>query len=367
MQRKRWYAIQTYAGSELRLKQQLEERVRKLGWEKFFEPIPQDGGQEFFFVPVEEVVTSRSGRGKASDYRIPYEYELLVANNERVQRGALLARRAPHYLPKAGEILVMEPCWRVIVENQTHNELEYLIPGDKGLRREVRVGQQTRPGFPLTPDGDETFLVADRGMIVAREKARRVVVKYEDGEEEVRVIPEAYLSPQVRPGRKLPKDSEIEREHKVYARASGLLKVKEYKDKRELSIQRIEKRRLIPGYVFAKMGLDEDQMMELIRGLERSVRFVGSRTRPVAIEGPELLLVQRKAAVGEAAETEAAAPKVEVEFEVGEVVQIVEGPFADFTGAIREIDKEAEEAVVMVKIFGRETPVRIGLDGIAKV
>lgn len=56
-----------------------------------------------------------------------------------------------------------------------------------------------------------------------------------------------------------------------------------------------------------------------------------------------------------------------MDFEVGEVVQIVEGPFADFTGEVREIDKEAEEAVVMVKIFGRETPVRIGFDGIAKV
>jgi transcriptional antiterminator NusG len=52
---------------------------------------------------------------------------------------------------------------------------------------------------------------------------------------------------------------------------------------------------------------------------------------------------------------------------VGEVVEIVDGPFADFTGEIKEIDKDAEEITVMVKIFGRETPVRLGFEGIEKL
>ncbi|MCD5408466.1 KOW motif-containing protein [Candidatus Bipolaricaulota bacterium] len=58
---------------------------------------------------------------------------------------------------------------------------------------------------------------------------------------------------------------------------------------------------------------------------------------------------------------------MEVEFEVGEVVQIVEGPFADFTGEIKEIDKEAEEVVVSVRVFGRDTPVRLGFDAIERI
>jgi transcriptional antiterminator NusG len=60
-------------------------------------------------------------------------------------------------------------------------------------------------------------------------------------------------------------------------------------------------------------------------------------------------------------------PRIEIDFTVGEVVEIVDGPFADFTGAIKEIDKEAEELTVMVKIFGRETPVRLGFEGIEKL
>lgn len=367
MQRKRWYAIQTYAGSELRLKHQLEERVRNLGWERQFEPLLTGEDREYFFVPVEEVVTSRSGRGRASEYRVPYDYDLLTESNERIQRGDVIARRPPTHLAHAVEVMAVESLWRVVVETLAHAELEYLIPQEKGLRRDVRVGERTRLGFPLTVDSDERYVVDDRGQIVVRERVKRITLRREDGSEETRSIPEVHLHPRVRVGATLDAGEEFEREHKIHARASGLVKVKEYKDKREVSVQRIERRRLIPGYVFTKMGLDEEEMFELIRGLERSARFVGSKTRPVPIEGPEILFVQRKAGLVETPQTEAKAPRVELEFEVGEVIQIVEGPFADFTGEVREIDKEAEEAVVMVKIFGRETPVRISFDGIEKV
>lgn len=366
MQRKRWYAIQTYAGSELRLKEQLEERVRHLGWERFFEPVRSGDGKDLFFVPVEEVVTARSGRGRSADYRIPLEYDLMVANNSRVQRGELLARRPPRHLAEPAEVVAVEPLWHIVVETLNHNEKEYLIPQEKVLRRDVRVGEKVRPGLPITIDADERYSFDERGEIVAKERVSRVTLRLSSGKEEVRIIPEACLPPRLRVGLTLPAGAEIEREHKIYAGATGLVKVKEYKNKRVVSIQRIEKRRLLPGYIFAKMGLDEEQMLELIKGLERSARFVGSRTHPIPIEGPEALILGRVSGEAAAPVSEAK-PKVEVEFEVGEVVQIVGGPFADFTGEIREIDKEAEEAVVMVRIFGRETPVRIGLDEIEKV
>jgi transcriptional antiterminator NusG len=369
VQRKKWYAIQTYAGSELRVKRQLEERVRQLGWEKYFEPIQSNDELEYFMVPVEEVVTSRSRRGRPTEYRIPYDYELFVKTNDRVQRGDLIARRPPKHLDRQATVERIEPLWRIVVELTNRAEVEYLVPGDKEIRRDIRAGERVRPGIPLTIDADEHYLIDVKGQIVARERVRRITLRYEDGSEETRIIPEVYLTPRLREGQVLPEGAEIEREHKIYSRATGLVKVKEYRDKRIVAIHRIEKRRLIPGYVFAKMGLDEEQMFELIRGLEGSVRFVGSRFRPIPIEGKEMLLIQRKAGLEEApvAEGKEKMPKVEVEFEVGEIVQIVEGPFADFTGEIKEIDKEAEEVVVSVKIFGRETPVRLSFDAIEKI
>lgn len=366
MQRKRWYAIQTHTGSELRLKEELEERVRKLGWERYFEAVKFGHQKELFFVPVEEVVTSRSVHGRTTDYRVPYDYDLVVGNNTRLHRGELLARKPARHVPELAEVVAVEPYWRVVVETPNHTEKVYLIPHNKILRRDVRLGSRVRPGLPLTVDADERYTFDQQGEIVARERVRKVTLRYASGREEDVLVPETLLPSRVRVGTKLPAGAEIEQEHKIYVGASGLVKVREYKDKRVVTIQRIEKRRLIPGYVFAKMGLDEEQMRELVRGLGRAARFVGSRSTPVPIDGPEATVLGRLSGVTAAPVAEGK-PKVEVGFEVGEVVQIVEGPFADFTGEIKELDKEAEEAVVMVRIFGRETPVRLSLSGIEKI
>ncbi len=95
MRMKKWYAIQTYAGSELKVKEDLNERVRKRGLEKYVEAFRVDSEETFFLVPVEEVITSRSRRGVGTEYRVPYEYDLVAQPNERIARGEVLARKAP--------------------------------------------------------------------------------------------------------------------------------------------------------------------------------------------------------------------------------------------------------------------------------
>lgn len=376
MRLKKWYAIQTYAGSELKVKEDLNERIRRREWNRAVEEFSLEDGDTFFLVPVEEVITSRSRRGASIEYRIPYEYDLVAKPNERVSRGDVLARKAPKHCDSDATITEIEPLQRIIIEMTNRNEEDYLVPGDKTIRRDIRVGEKIRNGVPLTTDSDEKYMVLNRGTIVDKEKIRRVTFEYEDGKEKKRLIPEKYLA-RLRVGLKLKTGDLIENEDQVASRASGLLKVKEYKDKRIVTIQRIEKRRLFPGYVFARMGLEEEQMMELIDGIKGAVRYVGSRYKPAPIEGPEMKLIKRKAglmavpsvasAAGGNASDEPREPRIEIDFAVGEVVEIVDGPFADFTGAIKEIDKEAEELTVMVKIFGRETPVRLGFEGIEKL
>jgi transcriptional antiterminator NusG len=270
----------------------------------------------------------------------------------------------------------VEPLQRVIVEMTNRNEEVYLVPVDKRIRRDIRVGEKIRNGVPLTSDSDEQFVVANRGTIVARDKVRRVVFEDDDGKERARLLNEKNLV-KLRKGSEFDEGELIETEDHIASRASGLLKVKEYKDKRVITSQRIETRRLFPGYVFGRIGLEDDEMMALIDGVKGAVRYVGSRFKPAPIEGPEMKLIKRKAGLldipvavaeaGPAAGGVSTEPKVEIDFSVGEVVEIVEGPFADFTGEVKQIDKEAEEVTVMVKIFGRETPVRLGFDGIEKL
>ena len=376
MRLKKWYAIQTYAGSELKVKEDLNDRIRKRQWERGLEQFSLEGEDTFFLVPVEEVITSRSRRGASTEYRIPYDYDLMAKPNERVQRGDVIARKPPRHIEEKGKVTEVESLQRVIVEMSNRNEEVYLIPADKRIRRDIRVGERIRNGVPLTSDSDEKYVVVNRGAIVSRDKVRRVTFECEDGKEKKRIIPEKYLS-RVREGLTLEAGDLIETEDQITSRASGLLKVKEYKDKRIVMIQRIEKRRLFPGYVFGRMGLEEEQMMELIDGVKGAVRYVGSRYKPMPIEGPEMKLIKRKAgllaipsaaaSVGGDAADEHKEPRIEIDFTVGEVVEIVDGPFADFTGSIKEIDKEAEELTVLVKIFGRETPVHLGFEGIEKL
>ena len=377
MRRKKWYAIQTYAGSELKIKEDLNDRVRRREWERAFRRFPLDGGEDtFFLVPVEEVITSRSRKGASTEYRIPYEYDLIAKPNERISRGDVIARKPPRHIEDKAKVTEVESFQRVIVEMTNRNEEVYLVPGDKRIRRDIRVGEKIRNGVPLTSDSDEKYVVVNRGAIVSRDKIRRVTFESEDGKEKKRIIPEKYLS-RVRVGLTFEAGDLIETEDQISSRASGLLKVKEYKDKRIVTIQRIEKRRLFPGYVFAEMGLEEEQMMELIDGIKGAVRYVGSRYKPMPMEDREMKLIKRKAgllatpsaaaAAGGDATDEHKEPRLEIDFTVGEVVEIIDGPFADFTGAIKEIDKEAEELTVMVKIFGRETPVRLGFEGIEKL
>lgn len=362
---KKWYAIQTYAGSELKVRNQLEERIENWGIDESVRQFQLNGKRHYCVVPIEEVITSRSRRGKASEYRVPYNYDLMVESNERLERGETIARKPPKHIEWNCKVAKIEPLQRVIVEMTNRTEETYLIPPDKRIRRDIRKGEKIRPGVPLTGDQDEEFIVRVKGKIVLRDEVKKVHFELDSGEEESRIISDQYLV-NLREGTTLEEGDLLEEEDIIKSNSSGMVRVKEYKDKRLVIIQPIEKRRLFPGYIFLKMDLPEEEMIELINGIRGAVRFVGSRYHPTPIRGKEMKVVKRLAGLTETPSAPSE-PKIEVDFDIGEVVEIVEGPFADFTGEISDIDKEEEEVTVNVKIFGRETPVNIGFEGIEKL
>lgn len=354
---KRWYAIQTYAGSELKVKEELENRVGHLNLQEKLERFDTNG-KAHFLVPVEEVITSKSRSGRAGEYRVPYNYELAIQSNERIEKDDLIARKPPRYIEHESRVLSIESFQRVIVEMTNRNEEEYLIPQDKKIRRGIRKGEKIRGGVPLTEDQEVTLSVS--GRILKRDNVKKIKLEQvSDGEIKTEVIPNQYLV-KLREGMKLKEGDLLEKEDKIISSVAGMTKIKEYKDKRLVTVQQIEKRRLFPGYIFGKMVMDEG-VLELVEGL--NCQFVGSPPQPIT--GDEIKVVKRKAGLMEEPKPER--PKIEVDFDVGEVVKVVEGPFADFTGEVKEIDKEKEEVTVMVKIFGRETPVKLGFEGIEKV
>lgn len=122
----------------------------------------------------------------------------------------------------------------------------------------------------------------------------------------------------------------------------------------------ITERRIFPGYVLVEMDLT-DESWHLVRSTNRVTGFLGgSGNRPTPISQREVDEILSQMEEG----TEKPRPKVL--FEVGELVRVKEGPFADFNGNVEEVNYEKSKVRVSVTIFGRSTPVELDFDQVEK-
>ena len=120
------------------------------------------------------------------------------------------------------------------------------------------------------------------------------------------------------------------------------------------------KRKVFPGYVLVRMDLDDDSWY-VVRNTPAVTGFVG----PPGAKPVPLSLKEVEGILREPEEGEEVAPSVE--YEEGENIRVTSGPFADFTGTISEINADQSKLKVLVSIFGRETPVELGFDQVAKL
>ena len=122
--------------------------------------------------------------------------------------------------------------------------------------------------------------------------------------------------------------------------------------------KKVSQRKLYPGYIFIQMKLyDEEKRLlptpwDFVRNTQGIIGFLGGE-RPIATPTEEIAAI--KAQITEAEESE----KPKVNFEIGEVVKINDGPFQNYNGAVEEIDAEAGKLKVTIDIFGRSTPVEL--------
>ena len=120
----------------------------------------------------------------------------------------------------------------------------------------------------------------------------------------------------------------------------------EFKD----GIRKTVQRKVFPGYVLVRMTMDEDTWYQL-RNTPGVTGFASQDNKPLP------LLEDIATTMLEDMEQEA--PKVTVSFQMGDRVRIIEGPFADFTGEVDEVNNEKGKIKVLVSFFGRETPVEL--------
>ncbi|NEM07394.1 transcription termination/antitermination protein NusG [Geodermatophilus normandii] len=132
-------------------------------------------------------------------------------------------------------------------------------------------------------------------------------------------------------------------------------------------------RKKLPGYLLVRMDLN-DESWGAVRNTPGVTGFVGATSRPSPLSIDEVvnLLVpdappQAAKAAEAASPAAAAAPTTLVDFEVGESVTVMDGPFATLPATINEINAEQQKLQVLVSIFGRETPVELSFTQVAKI
>ncbi len=122
----------------------------------------------------------------------------------------------------------------------------------------------------------------------------------------------------------------------------------------------IKERSYLPGYVLIEAYLT-GEIPHIIKNVPGVIGFLGAKGEPVPLRPAEVNRILSK--VDELAEQ---GEEVSVPFVVGESVTVIDGPFNSFTGVIEEINEEKRKLKVMVKIFGRRTPLELGFMQVEK-
>ncbi|HEV7193250.1 MAG TPA: transcription termination/antitermination protein NusG [Jatrophihabitantaceae bacterium] len=133
-------------------------------------------------------------------------------------------------------------------------------------------------------------------------------------------------------------------------------------------------RKVFPGYILVRMDLN-DESWGAVRNTPGVTGFVGATSRPSPLTLDEVVKIlapatQKAAAVGAGRGSNATGEKAKidvVDFEVGESVTVMDGPFATLPATISEIDPMHQKLHVLVSIFGRETPVELTFSQVSKL
>jgi len=117
-------------------------------------------------------------------------------------------------------------------------------------------------------------------------------------------------------------------------------------------------RKVFPGYILVQMALTDDAF-KLVKSTSGVTGFVSSGNKPVPLEEYEVRRIMTNL------EASKEAPKVN--WNKGDAIRVVEGPFSDFAGKIEEVNGDREMLKVLINIFGRDTPVELKFDQVEKL
>ncbi len=118
-------------------------------------------------------------------------------------------------------------------------------------------------------------------------------------------------------------------------------------------------RKFFPGYIVVQMVMD-NETFSLVRLMPQVVMFLGARNKPIAVTEAEARRLQKQVEEGAVAVDD-------VQYEVGQEVHVIDGPFAGFNGLASEVDNVKQKMTVAILVFGRETSVELDFNQVEKV
>ena len=122
--------------------------------------------------------------------------------------------------------------------------------------------------------------------------------------------------------------------------------------------RKVVEKRIFQGYALVEMKLT-DETWYIVRNTPGVTGFVGTGTEPTPVSDSEITKIKRRMGVED--------PKHNIDFAIGEVISITDGPFKGFDGSISEIDTQKGKVKVMVSMFGRDTSVELDALQVRKV
>ena len=143
-------------------------------------------------------------------------------------------------------------------------------------------------------------------------------------------------------------------EEKIFEVVIPMEDVMEFKGGKKQVVQK----KVFPGYLLVRMYLEDDSWY-VVRNTPGVTGFVGSGAKPIPLAPKEVEKILRVKPVEKL--------KPRLEFEEGESVRVVTEPFSNFTGTISEINVDQSKLKVLVNVFGRETPVELSFEQVAKL
>jgi transcription termination/antitermination protein NusG len=124
------------------------------------------------------------------------------------------------------------------------------------------------------------------------------------------------------------------------------------------SQRKVVQKKIFKGYIFVKMELT-DETWYVVRNTAGVTGFIGDGSRPTPLTENEVNFILKRMGLE--------APRISVNFDAGEGVRVLFGPFADYSGVVKEVDLNREKVVVLLSLFGRDTPVELEFDQIERI